>query len=326
MRQALAQQFGTVHKACANLMPNPKRITPADLVSAMRRIEFCSEDEARRIFQRLDVKLRGVLSAGEIAGEEAETSERPAAAPVLSEMMNLAQGNEDVIRRVTDLASANAELKRQLSLQADEVISLEADSRKQRDLFLDYEQQMTAHMEKVRTEAQQDAEVKLQQAIVRAKKDAEEDCKKQIREAQEAQQEANQQIAALQEKCETLDKRGPRVDALEMELRLVRERLERETEGRRIAEDKTKESENNYSQLQAHMGKLQRDNDELHRKLEEQTELANFHKEVSGDLQGRMDDVALQAEMRVRKERGKKEAIQRLEHILPREILLKAMS
>lgn len=329
MRQELVRQFGSVHKALGNLMPNPRRITPADLASAMRRIDHCSEDEAHRIFQRLDVKLRGVLTAEEIEGQERETAGRfggPSPGHEIPGLLNLAQGNEEVIRRVSDLAEKNAELKRQLSIQADEVISLEVDSRKQRDLFLEHEHRVEEQLEKVRLETLAEAREREKHAVEEAKKEAAEEFKQQVREAEEARKEAQVQVAILQEKLEESKKRGPRVEAAEMELRLIRERLDRENEGRLIAEDKVKESETRYSQLEIRMGKLQRENDALHRKLEEQVELANFHQEISGDLQGRMDDVAALAEMRVRKEKGRKEAIQRLEGILPRNILMKAMN
>lgn len=324
MRQELARQFGSVQRGLAQVLQNPKRVTSADLASALRRIDHCSEDEARRIFQRLDVKMRGVLTFEEISGEETAA---PASGTYLeSDAMTLAQGNEEVIRRAADLAAANAELKRQLSIQADEVTSLESDSRKQRDLFLEHERQVEMRVEKVRQDALAEAEQTSQRAVAKAQKDAAEEFKKQIHEAEEARQRSQDQVAALQDRIESLDKRGPRVEALEMELRLVRERLEREVEGRRVAEEKVKDGDARYSQLEVHMGKLQRENDELQRKLEEQTEAANFHKEVCGDLQGRMDDVAMQAEQRILKEIGKKEAISRLESILPKNILLKAMS
>eukprot|EP00746_Dinoflagellata_sp_MGD_P011358 gnl/MRDRNA2_/MRDRNA2_123785_c0_seq1.p1 gnl/MRDRNA2_/MRDRNA2_123785_c0~~gnl/MRDRNA2_/MRDRNA2_123785_c0_seq1.p1 ORF type:complete len:451 (+),score=131.89 gnl/MRDRNA2_/MRDRNA2_123785_c0_seq1:82-1434(+) len=324
MRQELARQFGTVQKALAQLMPNSKRVTPADLTSALRRIEHCSEDEARRIFQRLDVKMRGVLTFEEIEGEETENSGRRMSG--LSEAMSLAQGNEEVIRRAADLAAANAELKRQLSIQADEVMSLETDSRKQRDLFLEHERQVEKQIERVRQEAIAEAEEKQKLAVADAKKAAAEEFRQQLQQVEEARQKSKAEVLALQQQVESLEQKGPRADALEMELRLVRERLEREVEGRRIAEEKVKDGDARYSQLEIHMGKLQRENDSLHRKLQEQVELANYHKEVSGDLRDRIDDVAQQAEMRVLKEKGKKEAIQRLESILPRNILLKAMT
>jgi len=154
---------------------------------------------------------------------------------------------------------------------------------------------------------------------------AEGECRQREGERDEARARARELELRLDELA-SASSEGDREKALEMELGLLRARLAREEDRRAKLEMAASQAESRAKMLQKHLEQSSSETRLLRRSLAEQTELAAFRQEVCDDLKRLMQDHRAEAEEEVHRERSKFAAIQRLEGILPRSLLAKAMA
>lgn len=259
--------------------------------------------------------------------------------------LELARGGEALLRRLADLSNANVDLRRQLEHQVKEVSTLEEAGRNQQQLLREFERQAeqarrteTAEIEaRVRAEvAQQEEELrqKLQEVTEQAGADREEligrlqqaegQCRQREGERDEARERVRQVEARLDAK--SADSQEKRIKALEMELQLVRARFAREVEAKEAAERSGHEIRTQQQDLKAQLEREVNETRNLQRALAEQSELATFRQEICNDLQKRLKEQKTEADQRLKREKGKMEAVSRLEGILPKHFLMHALA
>jgi len=261
--------------------------------------------------------------------------------------MELARGGEALLHRLNDLNSANIDLRRQLELQVKEVLTLQDAGRSQQKLLRDFESQadvareaQTAAIEaRVRAEIGQ-REVQLQkeldEANAQAKQDREEFMARlhrmdgELRHVEGERDEARERIRELEER-QGIAGNAPEVQAertkgLEMELSLVRARFARESEAKKAAERVSDQVRAQQQTLKMQLDKEMEQVKQLKKALAEESELATFRQEICNDLQSRLKDQKSEAERMLVREKGKFEAVARLEGILPRHFLVQALA
>jgi hypothetical protein len=124
----------------------------------------------------------------------------------------------------------------------------------------------------------------------------------------------------------TPDAAATKVAALEMELRLVQNRLAAETRANKaVAEVVADESEKRRI-LELQLNEARSENRQLRCRVSEAEEKSHFYQEVADDLQHRMRQLEATTEDRLKRERGRAAVIARLEGILPKNMLLKALA
>jgi len=117
-----------------------------------------------------------------------------------------------------------------------------------------------------------------------------------------------------------------RVKSLEMELSLVRSRLAKEAENREAVERASAANTAERSRLQTEIERRASEERRLRRAVGEQAELAAYRQELCNDLQQQLNEQRAKAASELRIQRGKVEAVSRLESVLPRHILMKALT
>uniref|UniRef100_A0A7S0A8Y1 Uncharacterized protein n=1 Tax=Pyrodinium bahamense TaxID=73915 RepID=A0A7S0A8Y1_9DINO len=286
---------------------------------------------------------------------------RHSSADTAAEARELARGGEELAGRIAELGAANAALVRQLEAQAKELVALEESSRVQQQLLQDFDRraervrgdQALASEARVRAEAAA-SEAQLRTELEEAKelaRSGHEELLEQLRQARSSReallerlrqsdserglreaerdearahaQELEGRLWVLREAPEHSD---TRLRALEMESNLVRSRLAREVAAREAAAEAASESRVRAQHLE---GQLQRTTSEARRlrhALAEATELAAFRQEVCLDLQGQLRQQRAEAEQQLSREREKLQAVARLEAVLPKRVLLKALA
>mmetsp|Transcript_14423 Transcript_14423/g.36940 ORF Transcript_14423/g.36940 Transcript_14423/m.36940 type:complete len:343 (-) Transcript_14423:67-1095(-) len=141
--------------------------------------------------------------------------------------------------------------------------------------------------------------------------------------------EARAQIADLKVRLEDAltapERQEARVRALEMENALVRSRFQKEVAAREAAEKTIFEVRAEKEKLQAGLTKSAAEAKQLRRAVAEQAEAVAFRQEVCNDLQARLQTTKTEAEEKIAREKGKMQAIARLEGVLPRSLLVKAL-
>jgi chromosome segregation ATPase len=261
--------------------------------------------------------------------------------------MELARGGEALLRRLADLSNANSDLRRQLELQVKEVATLEDAGRSQQQLLREFERQAehsrqndaSAVEARVRAEVAEN-EVRLQALLDEAREKAaraeeeffirRQELEGQRRHVEGERDEARERLREVEARLDAVanapEAQETRAKALEMELSLLRSRFARETEAKKAAERVSAESKAQQQELKASLDRETAQVRKLRKQLEEQTELAAFRQEVANDLQSRLKDQKHEAENKLRREKGKLEAVNRLEGILPRHLLLQALA
>lgn len=261
--------------------------------------------------------------------------------------LELARGGEALLRRLTDLNNANADLRRQLELQVKEVSTLEQAGRSQQQLLREFERQaeQAKQAEAAAVEARVRAEVAERELQLQAERD---EAREQAREERDGFQEklrqsegqrcrmegerdeARERVREMEARFDSAsnapEAQETRTKALEMELSLLRARFARETEAKKAAEHVSAESRAQQQELKVQLEKEVGEKRHLQKALADQTELARFRQEVCNDLQLRMKDQKNEADKKLRREKGKIEAVNRLEGILPRHFLMNALA
>lgn len=261
--------------------------------------------------------------------------------------MELARGGEALLRRLADLNNANADLRRQLELQVKEVSTLEQAGQSQQLLLREFERQAehSKRAEAAAVEARVRAEVaereaqlmtELEETKEQARKERE-DFFARLREidgqrcrVQGERDEARERVHELENKYDcspqAAETQDTRTKALEMEINLLRSRFVREEEAKKAAEHASAESRAQQQELKVHLEREVAEVRRLQKKLAEQTELASFRQELCNDLNLKIQDQKSHAERKLRREKGKIEAVARMEGILPGHFVLKALA
>eukprot|EP00929_Paragymnodinium_shiwhaense_P055296 TRINITY_DN27713_c0_g1_i1.p1 TRINITY_DN27713_c0_g1~~TRINITY_DN27713_c0_g1_i1.p1 ORF type:complete len:445 (+),score=126.70 TRINITY_DN27713_c0_g1_i1:127-1461(+) len=290
-------------------------------------------------------------------------------------VMEIAKGGEELVRRLGEMSSASEQMRSQLELQAKEVWSLKESTVVQQQLIRSYEQQleMVRQQEAATAEARMRREFAETEAKLRADLESERERGRREREelveryqsadGERMQREGERDEARL--RIRELELRlgelgGPdaaanmrssmvaapppvanvvlpravpsggdaetRAKSLEMELALVRARLTKEAEGRETSERASAGFSAERNRLQAEIERRASEERKLRRAVAEQAELAAYREEICKDLQQQLSDQRAKAASELRVERGKVEAVSRLESILPRHILMKALT
>lgn len=270
--------------------------------------------------------------------------ERPADRHV--DALELARGGEVLLSRLGDLHSANADLRRQLELQVKEVGTLQEAGISQQQLLREFERQAEqirkAEAAKIETRVREEIgqsearlRTELDEANEQAKSDKEEFMSRLHQMAGELQHvegerdEARERVRELEDRlgipANAPEPQAERTKGLEMELSLVRARFARETAAKKAAERVSADSRAQQQDMQEQLEREVMQVKQLQKSLVEQTELAKFRQEVCNDLQLRLKDQKGESEKVLQREKGKFEAVSRLEGILPRHFLVQAL-
>jgi len=293
-------------------------------------------EETTKQSARDEVTVKGRRAGDKAVGEERHV-----------DALELAKGGEALLARLSDLNSANSDLRKQLELQVNEVSTLQDAGQSQQQLLREFERQADqARMaETVSIEARVRAEIGEREVQLQANLDQ---ANEQFRIEREAlttrlrqrdgevrhiegeRDEARERIRELEEKLDTAatapEAQVARAKGLEMELSLVRARFARETEAKKAAERVNAESRAQQYEMKVSLEREVAQGKKLQKALAEQTELANFRQENYNDLQIKLTDQKSEAEKKLRREKGKMEAVSRLEGILPRHFLMNALA
>lgn len=235
---------------------------------------------------------------------------------------------------------------------------LEEAGRAQQQLVRDFERQSEQARQHLVEEAEAKARVELGETEQRLRTELEEAHLAFTQERGEMQQRlqgVEQQLSERQGECTAAQGRAKeleeqlsvslhapesqeeRVRALEMELNLLRSRLAREVASRQMAESATIASREKQEQVHTSLQKGDGEQRRLQRSLAEQQELVAFKQEVIDDLKTRLrehqslaeqqlQELKSQADKRVLLERSKREAMTRLEGILPKHFISQALT
>lgn len=261
-------------------------------------------------------------------------------------MEPVALSPEALLRRIGHMSSANVDLGRQLEHQAKEVSKLEEAGRGQQQLLSEFERRAERGRQSLVHEAEAQARSEVAESERALRMETEElqaqsqrereglierirTCEVEARERQASRDEA---VARAQELEEQLHSalQAPEVEAraraLEMELDLIRSRLAREVAARQMAEGLTAQVRLQQAELRASHQQVVEEQRRLQHSLREKAELAAFRQETVDDLRSQMAEQRSDAAQRLKLERGKFEAITRLEGILPRHMLAQALA
>lgn len=258
----------------------------------------------------------------------------------------LARGGEALLRRLANAGSANAELRRQLEVQSREIAVLEESGRVQQQLLRDFElhvqqarqgeastAEARARSEASETERQLCAELEAARRGAQAER-AELlerlrrcDRERGLREGERDEARIN---ALAQEERLRLARKAPdcdeeRLRALQMEAGLVRSRMSREVAAREAAERAAAEAWAEQQELHARLKCSTAQVLQLRRALAAASELVAFRRELHCDLQAQLREQQAEMEAKLRHERGKLRAMARLEEVLPKALLMKAL-
>lgn len=116
-----------------------------------------------------------------------------------------------------------------------------------------------------------------------------------------------------------------RHDALEMELNIARMRVAKEASAREAAEKAAEDAGWEQKRLHSELDEAIRELRRLKSLVTERDEVIAFREEVCRDLQARLQQQQVEADQRLNIERGRFQAISRLEGVLPRGVLMKAL-
>jgi len=285
----------------------------------------------------------GSAAADQAAREEPEDSTdatkrlsneqvEPQSQPV--DAMELARGGEALMRSLDELNTANADLRRQMEVQVKEVSTLQLAGQSQQQLLREFERQAEQHRqaqeavieERVRKElGEREARQEKEELMARIHKmDGE------LRHVEGERDESRERIRELEERinnpANSPDARLERMKGLEMELGLVNQRFARETEAKKAAERVSAESRAQQQELKALLDQEAAQVKQLKKTVAEESELANFRQEICNDLQMRLKMQQSEADRKIMREKGKMEAVSRLEGILPRHFLVNALA
>lgn len=285
---------------------------------------------------RDEAKVKGRHAGDKAVGEERHV-----------DALELAKGGEALLARLSDLNNANSDLRKQLELQVKEVSTLQDAGQSQQQLLREFERQadQARIAETVSIEARVRADIGEREVQLQADLDQ---ANEQFRVEREAlttrlrqrdgevrhiegeRDEARERIRELEEKLDMAanapEAQVARSKGLEMELSLVKARFARETEAKKAAERVNAESRAQQYELKVSLEREVAQGKKLQKALAEQTELANFRQENYNDLQIKLTDQKSDAEKKLRREKGKMEAVSRLEGILPRHFLINALA
>lgn len=239
------------------------------------------------------------------------------------------------------------DLGRQLELQAREVSKLEEAGRGQQQFLAEFERQAERGRQSLVQEAEVQArsevadsqhllrteleELRVQgvcerEELIKRIRGCEAEARQRLASRDEAVARAQELEAAQLETARQAPEAEARARALVMELELTRSRLAREVAARQMAEGLTAQVRLQQVELRAAHQQGAEEHRRLRRSLQEQAELAEFRQETVDDLKRQMVEQRSDAAQRLRLERGKFEAVSRLEGILPRHFLARALA
>ncbi|OLP77486.1 hypothetical protein AK812_SmicGene42443 [Symbiodinium microadriaticum] len=253
----------------------------------------------------------------------------PGARRESSELIGLAKGGEALMRRLADVNSVNGELRRKLELQSNEISLLEASSRQQQQLLKEFEHRA----KQARQSDAAAAEAKAKAAAAQREEQLQKELSAraqlanlEMRQAQAAMAGQPGQPGAFNELPKlpqaifkapsTGESGGSKILAMEMEMNLVRSRFARETTMRQAAEKTAADAQQEQREMSALIDRQAAEIDSLRRELAQRAEQAGA---CNPQQQSK-------AEERLRRERGKFAAVSRLEGVLPKHMLLKALA
>lgn len=243
------------------------------------------------------------------------------------------------MKRLGQASSKNAELRRQLDVQAREIAS-------QQELFKEVQRlteksrqdEVVASETKLKAEAtarEAELHAEIHEVKLQAQRGREElleqlhdrDAERAVREGQrdEARAQARDLEKRLMSALQAPETNQARVRAVEMELGLLRGRLAKEIAAREAAEELVQKATAEQDQLQSKFLQSETEVRQLRALVAEQTELMSFRQEISRDLQVQLNQQKAESARRLVQEKAKRSAMDRMEHILPRSFLVKAL-
>eukprot|EP00931_Biecheleriopsis_adriatica_P006002 TRINITY_DN10746_c0_g2_i1.p1 TRINITY_DN10746_c0_g2~~TRINITY_DN10746_c0_g2_i1.p1 ORF type:complete len:300 (+),score=74.93 TRINITY_DN10746_c0_g2_i1:123-1022(+) len=272
-----------------------KTARPARLAAAGARIASRSESLGS------DEKATGGTESGANKGPHVHfsTAQPSSLAPELS------RGYETLIQQLANVSANNLDLQRRLENQNKEVSLLQLTSIDQQRLLLALEQQVesTRKAEVQAAETKAIAKAGDERQRLRSELDA---CQKQLQQSRQERQ------------------------TLAEQLDLARLQLTRETEARRQAEAGAlateQRSEQREQELQSLLEGAARELLALRQQLSEQGQLLHSREEQCADIEARYQRHRRKARQQLSHEKEKLDVVSRLDGMLPRSILLKAVS
>jgi hypothetical protein len=268
-------------------------------------------------------------------------------------MAELSAGGEALLQRLAEINASNEEFRRQLDTQAKDVVSMEESSRIQQQRIVQYEKQA----ERMRQDAAAAAEARVREEnagmeerllaeIEAARSEAKREREEMLERLQRAEDDRRRlEVEAVEARKLLRSAVGPsapiaasamtagasnevnetRTKPLEMELNLLRQRLARETEGRQAAERACNDANVEQRRLKGELERSVAESWRLKRLVTEQTDLASFREEQCNDLHVQFKAQQQSAEERLAREKEKFHAINRLEGLLPKHMLVRAL-
>lgn len=266
-----------------------------------------------------------------------------------SAMSEVLRGGEVLLSRLGEVGSANADLRRQLELQAREIRLLDEAGQGQRQLLQEVERvaehgrQAFALEAAARARAEgAESERRMQVELVDARAEMQRGRDELLESLQQAEVEARERKGELDVAHSRLANAEARIDAsggvaadtgararvkaLEMELNLMSARLSREATARQMAEGDLAAAKAKLKNSRADIERSAAEHRRLQTALAERGELAEFRQEIIDDLGMRFKQQSADAENKLERERGKIAVARRLESILPKHILAKAFA
>lgn len=309
------------------------------------------EDPQRSARSARDTASSVSAAAAAAAAEDVDDAGDDGGASV----QELAKGSEVLLARLAEVGSANGQLLNQLEAHAREVQLLEESGRQQQDLIREFErrterdrrseavrtadaQAAAARAEAVEREAQNREEaLHLELAELRAELDGlressgreKEELREQLREAELGRETAQAQTQELERRlgraAEDAASAPSREQGLEMECGLLRSRFAKQVASCEAAERALTESRAQQNHLKAGLERSTAEVHHLRQKLAEAQDAAAFRQEVCNDLKRQLRVQRDEADKQLSRERTKMEHIARLEGVLPKQILTKAL-
>lgn len=282
--------------------------------------------------------LAGRTSSARLVGD--------AHTPTVLDTAELSKGGAALIKKLQDVSVNNGEFRKQLERQSREIAALEEGGKIQQRLLKDFERhiEQVKQSEALATEARVRSENAQIESKLRSELDEmrdkvqtnrEEllermrgcDVERGLREGE--RDEARLQVRELETRLDAMhgapEEAQARIRALEMEVNLVRSRFAKEVATREAAEREARDAKDFQQRLEAALAKSQAETKHLQRVAAEFAEVNAFRQEVSDDLQVKLLQQREEADRRLSRERGKLEAVNRLEGVLPRGLILKAL-
>lgn len=264
-------------------------------------------------------------------------------------MGEVLRGGEVLLSRLGEVGSANADLRRQLELQAKEIRLLEEAGQGQRQLLQEVERAAEHGRQSFALEAAARAraegaetERRMRDELAEARSEMLRDRDELLERLQQAEAEAQErkgELEAAHSRLADAETRlhgtrgngvdaaaGARAKALEMELDLVRARLSREVTARQMAEGDTAAAKARLKSCKTDIETSAAENRRLQAALAERGELAEFRQEIIDDLGLRFKKQSADAARQLERERGKIAVTRRLEGILPKHLIAKAFA